>query len=101
MKIAGNYNKKYKNKIAIPANKDKLTEQDRGHLWKSIKEKLKDESPCEEDFCYLETDIVKELNMLIVEYKQKYNNDEDSWARFYNMPIKNLAIRRNLNIHFG
>jgi hypothetical protein len=62
IKIANNYNKKKIDKISVPANKEKLTEQDRGHLWKAIKNKLKDEAPCNEDFCYLETDVVKELN---------------------------------------
>jgi hypothetical protein len=62
IKIANNYNKKSKDKIPIPANKEKLTEQDRGHLWKAIKNKLKDDAPCNDDFCYLETNIVKELN---------------------------------------
>jgi hypothetical protein len=63
IKIAGSYNRKHKNKIAMPSiNKEKLTEHDRGHLWKSIKEKLKEETPCNDDFCYLETDTVKELN---------------------------------------
>jgi hypothetical protein len=62
IKIASNYNKKGKNKISIPANKDKLTEQDRGHLWKAIKENLKNEAPCNDDFCYLDTNVVKELN---------------------------------------
>jgi hypothetical protein len=62
IKIANNYNKKSKDKIPIPANKEKLTEQDRGHLWKAIKNKLKDDTPCNDDFCYLETNIVKELN---------------------------------------
>jgi hypothetical protein len=62
IKIANNYNKNNKDKISIPVNKEKLTEQDRGHLWKSIKDRLKDSAPCNEDFCYLDTDIIKELN---------------------------------------
>ena len=86
IKIAGNYNKKKKEKIVLPAKKDKLSDNDRGQLWKSIKDKLKDDAPCVDDFCYLETDIVKDLNdfdinknTFVPEKPQEWYDSPNEW----------------------
>jgi len=61
-KMVDVYNKTHNKKIPIITKKDKLTESDRERLWKSLKDGLKEETPCKEDYCYLEADTVKRLN---------------------------------------
>jgi hypothetical protein len=62
IKIVDEYNNNHTDKIYIPNKKTKLSTSDRERIWKTIKQKLKNETSCNEDYCYLETDTIKKIN---------------------------------------
>lgn len=58
VKIATEYNKQNTNKISIP---NKVNESSRKTLWNSIDKNMKKYTKCNDDFCLLDTPIVKNI----------------------------------------
>lgn len=58
--IVENFNESRVDKIKIPKN-SRLTNKQRENLWKTLKERLKSEMPCNEDYCLLESPTLKNL----------------------------------------
>jgi len=45
--------------------------------------------------------IIKELKDLVDACDEAFDEEENGWHEFYNMPIKILMSRRNMRIHYG
>ena len=58
-KIANAYNNQHNDKIDIP---NTLNNNSRGELWDKIKDKMKKYTPCDKDFCMLNTNLVKQID---------------------------------------
>jgi hypothetical protein len=86
------YNKKTDKKIGLPMKKDKLTTQERQRLWNALKEGLKNEMPCKEDYCILETNTVRGLNDKEIMKNTFVPEKPISWYEMPNEWLSNFDI---------
>lgn len=108
IKMAEEYNKKHPDKIEV-TKRDKLGDKDRERIWKTLKRNLRKDAPCEEDYCYLETNMVKNMDdeeimkrTFVPEKPKEWENSPNEWLSNYDiMDVMKQYEEKSDFIFFG
>lgn len=76
VKIAKEFNKEHNNKINIPKNIDN---HKRKKLWEDIQVAMKAYTPCDNDYCLLETDVIKNIDDREIKFQTFRPKMPETW----------------------
>ena len=90
-KIAQAYNKEHKRKISIPK---KINKQTRKELWNDIQDAMKAYTNCNEDYCLLDSHIVKDINDPDIKFNTFRPEMPESWNSNMNTWLSTIDIAK-------